>query len=205
MATETKKKPDITDSQVIEDGVKLLKTDFVNLYVGLGYDKIYAAAAWHNVRISTRGRELLDKRNKPGLQPHFDIISDIPAEIEERKLEAKMTKKTTTKAAKEPKVPAPAVEQEPAEPSASPTFVAEEKKAKAADKKIKPAKPAKVEEPAKEEPAAAAPGELVRGDKTRIAKEMIAAGETDAAKIVAATGINKLYCQTLMRNAKKGK
>ncbi len=85
---------DQTDRQVIEDAVRLLKSQFVDLYVEMGYNKEEVGSAWHKIRISKTGNDLLCnlyKKNKH-IQA-LTFISDIKEEVSIRKKKAKKNKK----------------------------------------------------------------------------------------------------------------
>lgn len=162
-------KPDITNSQVVDDAVRLLKSDFVSLYEKQGFDKIYSAAAWHSARISTRGRELLDQLN--GGRNHVNkAYSFLDVEQEAA---ARLSEQATV-----------GVEEVPAKKPKTSKAPKGEKKAKVA-KQPKPK------------------GDSNRGERTRIAKELIASGETNKNILVEKAGIAPLYAAILLRNAKK--
>ena len=58
--TEKKTMVNIADEQVLTDGVRLSKSDFVELYVKSGYDKIYSAAASTSFGAATVSKSLVD-------------------------------------------------------------------------------------------------------------------------------------------------
>lgn len=74
------------DPQVTEDAVRLLKSDFIALYVGLGYTAGAAGGGWHVIRTSKKGQELMNKLY-PSNKPRSQALSfiDVKAEIEFRK------------------------------------------------------------------------------------------------------------------------
>lgn len=73
------------DPVVLNDGVRLLKSDFMDLYVQLGYDRTHTSLVWHSIRVSSQGRDLRDKIYK-GVQ-HLQaatFISDMNEEVKQR-------------------------------------------------------------------------------------------------------------------------
>lgn len=74
------------DAQIIQDAVRMMKSQFVELYVGLDYTSGAAGAAWHIIRTSKRGQELADKLYKGrSRQQALTFIGDMKEEIAERK------------------------------------------------------------------------------------------------------------------------
>lgn len=142
--------------QVIDDAVRLLKSDFVELYVKSGFDKTQAALTWHAVRVSPKGREALDALKLPKHIQAATMISDIDEEVQIRtKTKNKMAKKKSVEKQKPVK----------------------QKKVKSVD------------------------GE--RGQKTAVAKQLIAGGEKDVAVISEKSGAAIAYVRTLLYNARK--
>lgn len=88
---------DQQDAQVIEDVARLSKSDFVDLYVEMGYDKIVVGPAWHSLRVTPKVQAIRAKFGHIGRsgQP-LSFISDIKAEAKirmggQRKLKAEFT------------------------------------------------------------------------------------------------------------------
>ena len=84
---------DYKDPQVITDAVRLLKSDFVALYTEMGFDKNELGPAWHKIRTSGTGNELLCKlyKNAKHVQA-LTSISDFKDEADVRKKAAKKKK-----------------------------------------------------------------------------------------------------------------
>jgi hypothetical protein len=55
------KKINPVEPEVVNDAVRLPKTDFISLYSELGYSASNAGEVWFNIRISKRGHELAKK------------------------------------------------------------------------------------------------------------------------------------------------
>lgn len=82
--------------QVLSDAVRLLKSDFVQLYVEMGYDKISASAAWHNLRTSPSGQKMREQIKSSSINQATSFISDMKEEVKER-LEIKKKKEPVIK------------------------------------------------------------------------------------------------------------
>lgn len=86
-------KLDQTDPKVIEDAVRLLKSNFIELYVEMGYDKIELGPAWHKIRTSTAGNELFCRLYKNSKHAQaLTFISDVKDEVSYRNKQAKKKK-----------------------------------------------------------------------------------------------------------------
>lgn len=98
-----KEKINQQDEQVITDAVRLLKSDFVELYEGLGHDRTEAGMTWHTVRVSTKGQALRAKLSKgaPQLQA-LTFIGDMKDEVKERLKNKLKGKSTATEVQVEP-------------------------------------------------------------------------------------------------------
>lgn len=75
----------VQDPQVIEDAVRMLKSEFVELYTKLGYDKTHTGVSWHTIRTSPKGQEMR-KSIYQGAQ-HLQattFITDMEQEVKER-------------------------------------------------------------------------------------------------------------------------
>lgn len=79
-----RKKPDINDPKVLEDGVRLLKSDFTNLYVELGFDRSLTSVLWHQIRMSPKGQAMRDQIPSSKLNGAVSFISDVKEEAAER-------------------------------------------------------------------------------------------------------------------------
>ena len=85
---------DQTDKQVIEDAVRLLKSQFIDLYVEMGYNREKVGSAWHKIRTSKSGHELLCELYKKSKHVQaLTFISDIKEEVSIRKKKVKKNKK----------------------------------------------------------------------------------------------------------------
>lgn len=173
------KKIDRQDVNVMTDAVRMLKSQFTELYCKMGYDEKDTGIAWHQIRVSSAGRTLMEKEYK-GMR-HIQaktFISDMDEEANER-LNKKPNNNKMTKKEK-------SIEQVPAKE----TEVVEPKPTK--EKKVKVPK----------EPKSAIV-DSDRGKKTAVAKELIAGGETNAAIIAEKSGAAVAYVRTLLYNYRK--
>lgn len=78
---------DKTNKTVVDDAVRLLKSDFVSLYEKLGYNKVLLGVSWHSIRTSKQGQDLIGQYQKKGLNPlkqPLTFISNVEEEAEER-------------------------------------------------------------------------------------------------------------------------
>lgn len=73
-------KPITTNDEVINDAVRLLKTDFVSLYKELGHDPARAGSLWHEIRVSPAGIRLRAKIGGASVNSATSFISDIKQE-----------------------------------------------------------------------------------------------------------------------------
>lgn len=95
------------DSLVIEDAARLLKSHFVELYTKLGYERDQVGVAWHELRVTDRGRNLMIKYSNGGGQP--TRFYDIDEEVKQRKSNMKSSQLTN----KPVKKVAPVEDEEP--------------------------------------------------------------------------------------------
>ncbi len=72
------------EPELLIDAIKLLKSEFTELYVGLGYDRKEVGLAWHNLRVSPKGNEMLSKFPPHARTQARTFISDMKEEIAER-------------------------------------------------------------------------------------------------------------------------
>lgn len=88
------KKIDLKDPVNIDNAVKLSKSDFINLYDELGYNKILSGVAWHQIRTSPKGQEALSNLPKGNNSQAHSHISDFKEEGEllKQQLEGKQPK-----------------------------------------------------------------------------------------------------------------
>lgn len=214
---------DVKDPEVLRDGVRMLKSQFVELYEKLGYSQGDASSAWHIIRTSPKGQEMMNQLYKKGdtnKVATFITETGMDDEVKER-LKAKVKNKNKqlaqVQAEEETQKVLPSVEEEgdlfedkvvvedevlniPDAEVPEPEPKKKGKKA-AAPKAEKPAKEKKEKKPAKAEKPAAAPkkkNDDGRGDKTRVAKEMIASGNKDVKEISEKSGAAIAYVRTLM-------
>ena len=175
---------DRNDEQVMTDAVRLLKSDFVGLYQGLGFDKMDVSLAWHTIRTSSKGRELMDKlyQGRKHVQA-LSYIGDMQAEIEYRKKNNKPNNKMNT------------IEQEQETSVVSSEQPSEEVKSKKTKKGSTKTKESTTKTKASSDPN--------RGQKTAIAKELISGGETNASIIAEKSGAAIAYVRTLLYNSRK--
>lgn len=89
------KKLNLQDKQVMEDACRLLKSEFTKLYVKLGYDGSAVGLAWHSIRTSATGHDLMKKFSK-GLPPGNAASSFIDVD-EEAKYRLSKENKSITK------------------------------------------------------------------------------------------------------------
>lgn len=83
------------EPDLLTDAVRLSKSDFIALYVQLGYEREDVGPAWHNLRVSAKGHELI-KKLKPSYMPKdqpLTFISDVKEEVEERQKKKRGRKK----------------------------------------------------------------------------------------------------------------
>lgn len=186
----TMEKIDRTKESVILDAVRMGKGNFVELYEGMGHDKADAGLAWHQIRVSPKGRATMDAeyakafpRGIPHVRQPLTFVSDVQEELKARQIEYKQQNRTAmTKKKADASAAAPA-------------------KGAKKDKSAKAERPAKVQTPAVEATEAVADGD--RGKKTAVAKQLIANGETNAAAIAEKSGAAVAYVRTLLYNYRK--
>lgn len=165
---------DKNDPKVIDDAVRMSKSDFTAVYEALGYNKTLVGVAWHTIKTSPAGRAKIDEYKQNGLpsietQP-ATFIGNVAEEVQERKeSEGKKTKVKKEKVVKEK--------------------VAKVKKEKA-PKTAKPVKEKKEKSGKK-------------GDKSQAIKDLIAAGETDWKVLVEKTGASVVYTKRVLAANKK--
>jgi hypothetical protein len=167
---------DQSDASIIKDAVRLLKSQFVELYVTAGFDSSDTALAWHKIRTSSKGRLVMEKEYA-GIR-HIQaktFISSINDELKQRKMEPIMKiMKNTDEVAVAPK---------------------------AKQKVVKAKAPKVVKEKKVAAPKTDAPSD--RGNKTAIAKQLIVDGETNAIIISEKSGAAVAYVRTLLYNYRK--
>lgn len=80
---------DTKNEIVVRDAVRLSKSDFTELYSRSGYDKRHVSLAWHSIRVTPRGRKMMEEIFKGA--PHMietnqpaTFISDMDEEVKER-------------------------------------------------------------------------------------------------------------------------
>lgn len=172
---------DTKNEIVIQDAVRLLKSDFTELYTRLGYDKRHVSLAWHSIRVSPKGQKLLTQIFKEA--PHMTqnnqaatFISDMDEEVEER---AKQLAQTPSDQGSEKETEYEMVDD--LEPTQDPELQEELKKEKSQEKGEKKERKAK------------------SGTKAEQAKALILGGITDPAVLVEKVGLSKVYAQTLIK------
>jgi len=179
-ATSVSKTLDKTDPKVIDDAVRLSKTDFTALYEKMGYTKVLVQIGWHSIRSSKQGQEAMDRYKQSGVNPEkqpVTFISNVEEEAAER--------------VKEPKAKKEKVEKEK---------VAKVKKEKVVkEKKVKEPKATKEPKAKKEKKAKSGK----KGDKSQAIKDLIAAGETDWKVLVEKTGASVVYTKRVLSASKK--
>ena len=77
-------KPIVTNDEVVNDAVRLLKTDFVSLYKELGHDPARAGSLWHEIRVSPKGIRLRASIGGSLVNSATSFISDIKEEAKVR-------------------------------------------------------------------------------------------------------------------------
>lgn len=188
------------DPQVIEDAVKLLKSDFVALYEKQGFNKILVGIAWHNIRIAPKAQALAAKAYPPGKDKSqaLSFISNIDEEIQAR---AQSTKKLVkVKVEKKP----PVVEEQAVEVATTtqdvfPAAIVGDQIVVTTEQPIVAVKVLK----SKVKEVVAKP-KSDKGERGRRAKELIAQGAT-ADELVEKAGVARLYALMLIRQSKQPK
>ncbi len=73
------------DPKIIQDAVRLLKSQFVEVYTKLGYERLEVSVGWHTMRMSPKGREIAASiyHGASHLQA-ATFISDVNEEVKER-------------------------------------------------------------------------------------------------------------------------
>lgn len=171
---------DTKNEIIIRDAVRLLKSDFTELYTRLGYDRRHVSLAWHSIRVSPKGRKLLTQIFKGA--PHMiqnnqaaTFISDMDEEVEER---AKQLAQTPSDQGSEKETEYEMVDD--LEPTQDPELQEELKKEKSQEK-----------------------GERKKagrsGDKGEKAKALILGGVTDPAVLMKEVGLSKVYAHKLLK------
>lgn len=69
---------------LLRDAVTLLKSDFVGLYVKMGYDRQEVGELWHTLRVSSAGYKLKKDIGAPSTAQATSFISDIDEEAKTR-------------------------------------------------------------------------------------------------------------------------
>ena len=166
-------KIDRTSESIILDAVRMGKGNFVELYHAMGYDAGDVGLAWHQIRVSSRGRAVMEaeyaKAYPKGI-PHVRqplTFVNVEEELKSRNIELKQKPIQTMSDSKEVATPS--------------------KKKEVAKEKV--AKPKEVD------------GD--RGKKTAVAKQLIEGGETNAATIAEKSGAAVAYVRTLLYNYRK--
>lgn len=167
---------DQTNPQVIEDAVKLLKSDFTALYEKQGYNKVLVGIAWHNIRVTPKAQALAKQLHPPGHSHDqaLSFISDVDEEVQARKEEKPKKKKVKT--------------QEVVKTESVSVVTVDV-----------------IEKPKKEKKEPIVTGEKSeKGARGKIAKELLARpGGATVEELMEKAGVAKLYAQMLIRQSKK--
>ena len=78
------KQLDIKTLEVLEDAVRLLKSDFVELYKEMGYNPSEVGEAWHSLRVSPRGMKLKSSIRSTSVNQATSFISNAKEEAKAR-------------------------------------------------------------------------------------------------------------------------
>ena len=166
-------KPIVTNDEVVNDAVRLLKTDFVSLYKELGHDPARAGSLWHEIRVSPKGIRLRASIGGSLVNSATSFISDIKEEAKVRLKKQKGLKFIDT------------ITNEDITDQVSQSFEdGVEKEQVEQVVKIKTNLNNKT---------------MAKGDKASQVKALVDSGVTDVNTIVEKVGVNKLYAKNLLK------